>query len=110
MHAQRPHAAATIRADPFVAVGSDGEALAHRGEATQVIGLGGRTVVPGLNDSHTHVIRGGLVYNAELRWDGVPSLVDGLLLEQEQAARPTVGARCRRLERVPVPRAPATRP
>jgi predicted amidohydrolase YtcJ len=31
---------------------------------------------PGLNDSHMHPIRGGLNYNMELRWDGVPSLAD----------------------------------
>ena len=37
-----------------------------------------RRVIPGLNDSHLHVIRGGLNYNLELRWDGVPSLADGL--------------------------------
>src|SRR5262249_44180542 len=49
--------------------------------------LAGRTVIPGLNDSHTHPIRGGLNYNLELRWDGVPSLADGLRLLREQAQR-----------------------
>jgi predicted amidohydrolase YtcJ len=44
-------------------------------------------VIPGLNDSHLHVIRGGLNYNLELRWDGVPSLADGLRMLREQAAR-----------------------
>jgi XapX domain-containing protein len=29
---------------------------------------------PGLIDSHMHIIRGGLNFNMELRWDGVPSL------------------------------------
>jgi predicted amidohydrolase YtcJ len=33
-----------------------------------------KTVVSGLNDSHMHVIREGLNYNAELRWDGVKTL------------------------------------
>jgi hypothetical protein len=47
----------------------------------------GRTVIPGLNDSHLHPIRGGLNYNMELRWDGVPSLADALRLLKEQAAR-----------------------
>ena len=47
----------------------------------------GRTVIPGLNDSHMHPIRGGLNYNLELRWDGVPSLADALRLLKEQAAR-----------------------
>src|SRR5205814_7256829 len=42
---------------------------------------------PGLNDSHLHLIRGGLTYNLELRWDGVPSLADALRLLKEQARR-----------------------
>ena len=50
--------------------------MADKNDATQVINVGGRTVIPGLNDSHLHLIRGGLNYNLELRWDGVPSLTD----------------------------------
>lgn len=60
----------------FVAVGTDAQAMALRGSDTQVIDLKGRTVIPGLNDSHLHLIRGGLNYNLELRWEGVPSLAD----------------------------------
>ena len=52
-----------------------------------MIDLGGRTVIPGLNDSHLHLIRGGLNYNMELRWDGVPSLADALRMLREQARR-----------------------
>jgi predicted amidohydrolase YtcJ len=54
------------------------------GAATKVIDLQGRRVVPGLNDSHLHVIRAGLNYNMELRWDGVPSLADALRMLKEQ--------------------------
>ena len=61
--------------------------MALRGSKTEVIDLGGRTVIPGLNDSHMHPIRGGLNYNMELRWDGVPSLADALRMLKEQAAR-----------------------
>src|SRR5207302_9995015 len=43
--------------------------------------------IPGLHDSHLHVIRGGLNFNMELRWDGVPSLADALRLLKEQARR-----------------------
>ena len=49
--------------------------------------MGERTVIPGLNDSHLHLIRGGLNYNLELRWDGVPSLADALRILKEQARR-----------------------
>jgi predicted amidohydrolase YtcJ len=44
-------------------------------------------VIPGLNDSHLHVIREGLNYNMELRWDGVTSLKRALEMLKEQAAR-----------------------
>jgi hypothetical protein len=80
-------AAAAIRDGRFLAVGDDREVLAHRGPGTRVIDLRGRTVIPGLNDSHIHVIRGGLNYNMELRWDGVASLADALDMLREQARR-----------------------
>src|SRR5207248_11688693 len=59
----------------------------QRGPQTKVIDLKGRRLIPGLNDSHMHVIRGGLSYNLELRWDGVPSLADALRMLREQAQR-----------------------
>src|SRR4051794_29594091 len=71
----------------FTAVGSDQEIMARRQTSTDVIDLNRRTVIPGLNDSHTHLIRGGLNYNLELRWDGVPSLADALRMLREQAQR-----------------------
>ena len=79
--------AAAIKDGRFIDVGSDKDVMAHHGEKTQVIDVQGRTVIPGLNDSHMHPIRGGLNYNMELRWDGVPSLADALRLLKEQAAR-----------------------
>src|SRR6266702_1396763 len=75
----------------FLAVGTDREVMAWRGEQTQLINLNKRTAIPGLNDSHTHLIRGGLNYNLELRWDGVPSLADGLRMLREQAGRTPSG-------------------
>ena len=83
--------AAAIRGGKFVAVGTDREVLALKGERTKVINLNGRTTIPGLNDSHLHLIRGGLNYNLELRWDGVPSLADGLRMLREQAGRTPTG-------------------
>ncbi len=85
--AQPKATAVAIKDGRFIAVGNDGEAMALRGSATQVIDLKGRTVIPGLNDSHLHLIRGGLNYNLELRWEGVPSLVDALRLLKDQAER-----------------------
>eukprot|EP01132_Coremiostelium_polycephalum_P022789 gene22789-27076_t len=85
---ENPRATAVaIHQGRFVAVGTDGEAMALRGSGTQVIDLKGRTVIPGLNDSHLHLIRGGLNYNLELRWEGVPSLADALRMLKDQADR-----------------------
>jgi len=64
----------------FLAVGTQKEVMAYKGDNTKIIDARGRTVIPGINDTHTHLIRGGLNYNMELRWDGVPSLADGLCL------------------------------
>jgi predicted amidohydrolase YtcJ len=75
----------------FLAIGTDREVMAYRGEQTPLINLNKRTAIPGLNDSHTHLIRGGLNYNLELRWDGVPSLADGLRMLREQARRTPSG-------------------
>jgi predicted amidohydrolase YtcJ len=71
----------------FSAVGSDRDIMAMRQPKTKLIDLRGSTVVPGLNDSHTHLIRGGLNYNMELRWDGVPSLALALGMLRDQARR-----------------------
>lgn len=85
---EKPRASAVaISAGRFIAVGNDAEAMALRGSGTQVIDLKGRVVIPGLNDSHLHLIRGGLNYNLELRWEGVPSLADAMRMLKEQADR-----------------------
>ena len=52
--------AVAITEGRFLAVGTDKEVSAHKGDTTQVIDVGGRTVIPGLNDSHLHLIRRGL--------------------------------------------------
>src|SRR5512134_488475 len=55
--------AIAVRDGRFVAVGQEKEVMVYRGDKTRMIDLKGRTVIPGLNDSHIHVIRGGLSYN-----------------------------------------------
>src|SRR5882672_3834896 len=69
------------------ALGANEEIVPLRGPKTRLIDGNLRTVIPGLNDSHMHPIRGGLNYNMELRWDGVPSLADALAMLKSQAAR-----------------------
>jgi predicted amidohydrolase YtcJ len=92
MDPARPGASALgIRDGRIVAVGTDQDVLASKGPGTKVIDAGGRRVIPGLYDSHLHIIRGGLNYNLELRWDGVPSLADAMRLLREQVARTPQG-------------------
>lgn len=80
-----------IRAGRIVGIGDDHELGGFVGPATRVIDALGRRVVPGLNDSHLHVIRGGLNYVLELRWDGVRSLRQALGMLREQAGRTPKG-------------------
>jgi predicted amidohydrolase YtcJ len=84
----KPAASALAVKDGLVAaVGEEAEIMPLAGPDTEIIDLGGRRVIPGLNDSHTHLIRGGLNYNMELRWENVPSLADALAMLKAQAER-----------------------
>jgi len=83
--------AVAIKGDRFIAVGSDREVLQHKGNDWKAIDLKGKTAIPGLNDSHMHMIRGGLLFNSELRWDGLASLPDGLRRISDQAKRTPPG-------------------
>lgn len=84
----RPTAQAVAMAgDRFAAVGDDAEVLALAGPKTRIVDLGGRPVLPGLCDNHLHLIRGGLHFNLELRWDGVRSLADAMAMLKQQVDR-----------------------
>jgi predicted amidohydrolase YtcJ len=78
--------AVAIHDGRFTAVGSNEEVMALAGPATRKIDLGGRSVLPGLIDNHLHIIRGGLNFNLELRWDGVTSLADAMAMLKAQVA------------------------
>jgi predicted amidohydrolase YtcJ len=59
-----PHVSAmAISEGKVLAIGSGDEIMKIAGGATQVIDLKQLRVIPGLNDSHLHIIRGGLTPN-----------------------------------------------
>lgn len=70
--------AVAIRDGRIAAVGSDGEIRDYIGPNTRVIDLGGRTVIPGLIDSHIHATAAGLSWDAEIHWEQNRTLADGL--------------------------------
>ncbi|WP_316829831.1 amidohydrolase [Pedobacter aquatilis] len=63
-----------------------------KSKETRLVNAAGKTVIPGLNDSHMHAIREGLNFNMELRWDGVKTLKRAMQMLKEQAARTPPGA------------------
>ena len=68
--------AVAIKNGVFTAVGRDEDIVPLARGDTKFIDLKARRALPGLIDNHLHIIRGGLNFNMELRWDGVRSLAD----------------------------------
>ncbi|SDE02114.1 hypothetical protein SAMN05216464_103364 [Mucilaginibacter pineti] len=76
----------------ILAAGTTAQLMAgYKSPATKLVNAYGKTVIPGLNDSHMHAIREGLNFNMELRWDGVKTLKRAMEMLKEQAARTPPG-------------------
>ncbi|MBU5349124.1 amidohydrolase [Paenibacillus lautus] len=86
-HSNPTATAVAVKDGQFLSVGEDAEVMKYVGSSTQVVNANKRMLIPGLNDSHIHLIRGGLNYNLELRWDGVPSVADALRMLKKQVDR-----------------------
>jgi hypothetical protein len=83
----RPSATAVaIKDGKFLAIGREEDVIPLAGPGTRTIDLKGRRVLPGLIDNHLHIVRGGLNFNMELRWDGVTSLADAMAMLKQQVA------------------------
>jgi predicted amidohydrolase YtcJ len=88
LQSDRPEAEAfAVRGERIIAVGGDAEIMDLRAPSTRLIDAGGRRLIPGLNDSHLHAVRGALMFNLELRWDGVAFLREGLEMIATEAKR-----------------------
>ena len=79
--------AIAVKDGKILSVGLDHDMMKFKGEETRLFDLQKARVIPGLIDSHMHIIRGGLNYNMELRWDGVESLSTAMKMLKEQADR-----------------------
>jgi len=73
-----PAEALAVRDGRIAAIGRSADIRTLIGPATQVIDLAGRTVIPGLTDSHIHAIRAGLTYTTEVHWIGAHSIAEAL--------------------------------
>jgi predicted amidohydrolase YtcJ len=78
--------AVAISDGKFVAVGRGDDVMRQAGPSTKIVDLKGKRALPGLIDNHLHIIRGGLNFNMELRWDGVRSLADAMAMLKRQVA------------------------
>jgi predicted amidohydrolase YtcJ len=70
--------AVAIREGRIAAVGTDADIRRLAGPKTRTIDLQGRTVIPGLIDSHMHATRAALSFSTEVNWIGASSLADAL--------------------------------
>ena len=84
--------ALSIQGGRIQALGSTADIRKTAGPRTRVIDLQGRTVIPGLIDSHLHGIRAGLTYSTEVNWVGVSSLAEALDRIRQTAATMRPGA------------------
>jgi predicted amidohydrolase YtcJ len=84
------HQAIAIRNDRILALGTSAEMRKLAGKRTRVVDLGGRTVIPGLIDSHIHAIRAALSYGTEVHWFGAASVEEavGRVRTAAKAAQP----------------------
>lgn len=88
LHHLHPEVSAlAVKGGKVHSIGDDDTIERLAGPETKRTDLNGKRMIPGLNDSHLHVIRAGLFYNLELRWDGVRSLTAALQQLKEQVDR-----------------------
>ena len=73
-----PAQALALRDGRITAIGTNAQIRKLVAPQSRVIDLAGRSVIPGLIDSHIHAIRAGLTYGTEVDWIGARSLPEAL--------------------------------
>jgi hypothetical protein len=87
--------AVAVKDGTVIRVGSDRSVRRLVGRPTEVINLRGRTVLPGINDSHLHGLRTGLSlppYNLDVGESAVGSIADIAAVVAEAVAQREAGA------------------
>ena len=70
--------AVAIRDGKVLAVGPTDEIRKRAAPNATIVDLDGRTVIPGLIDSHMHAVRAGLFFGREVNWTGVKSIPEAM--------------------------------
>ena len=84
--------ALAVRDGTIVAVGRTADIKRLVGPKTRTIDLQGRTVIPGLIDSHMHATRAALSFATEVNWIGARSLAEGFERLHEASLKAKPGA------------------
>ncbi|WP_405647168.1 amidohydrolase [Streptomyces uncialis] len=81
--------AVAVSGERITAIGTSREIEDLAGPGTTVVDLAGRRVVPGLIDSHVHIVRAGRTWRDEVRWEDELTLESGLAaITRRSAERP----------------------
>lgn len=83
--------AVAMQGDRIAAVGTSDEMRGFAGDQATIIDAAGRRVVPGLIDSHIHMVRAGLTWNQTTDWSGVDSLAEGMEMIRKQVEATPAG-------------------
>ena len=84
--------ALAIRDGRILALGTTAEIRKLTNPKSRVIDLNGRTVIPGLIDSHMHAIRAALSFSTEVNWIGASSLAEAVARIHEASETMKPGA------------------
>jgi len=83
--------AIAVRDGRIVAVGSAAQMGPFTSPGTRTVDAGGRTVVPGLIDSHMHAVRAALSYSTEVNWIGAGTIAEAMARIRTAAANARPG-------------------
>ena len=84
--------AMAVSAGRILTVGSNEQVQRLAGPSTRTVDAGGRTVIPGLIDSHIHAVRAALSYSTEVNWIGVKTIPEAMARLRDKAAQTRPGS------------------